>query len=997
MTPRSPIHPPVLLESGGRFDFAADPPPGSILVILGDVLEETVLALPILEGLHRQWPQAHLWVVTDPGSADLVAGMPGVAGVLPLQRNLPDRAWALTPDLARQLREEVRPDWTLTVPVSRDLLLDAFALASFAPIRVGHLGDARRATPEEQAQTAGYYSHLLLAPEDAGTELDRHHDLLRALGVAEPYALPRLPLTADAEAAAARLLREHGLPERGFIALGLDAADPNRIYPHWGEALRRVAERHPDLPLAILGTERDGDLAARIREALPATAIALCGEHPLPLLAALLSRATLMVGVESGLAQLAGAVGTPQVVVQGGGLFARFLPHRAGTVCVANPLQCFGCAWSCTQLRHHCLLDLQPGVVADALLKALEGAFAPDRPGLVTQAARTGETEPAPLDLGPLLAPGSVTHVALSPEPLEGTVDFTVVVPSMGRPDHLEAMLRSLPAALAGATWELVGIHPGDDRATHEVFLRHGAARILRDEDHPGPDGRFCWSTLMNAGLAGARGRWFMYGSDDLLFEPESIARAMAYGDLSGPRTGGVALLEHNPSRRNCPAWFIPMGYDRRPMINFGVVRREALQRVGGFHDGFHFYCADFDLCSRILAAGWEILPLWDARVRHHQILADHSHTAHESRHDADRALMFARAHLHPTSLWPDGRKEYSDLTEEQARAFAFRILETQIRTGLLRNPEAYGRRLETWAHRLPAFGALKAMVAMAHHLRGESEAADRCFEAAARLGWTGPWKEGGPAHPVAKTARPNPRTTVFCAVWHRDPDRHALLKGHQACLDAQLVPVERIYVFDGGDAPPPWLKGRHIVRPEGLSIYEAWALALEAADTPYVANLNLDDRLNPDAVAIFERVLDDGADLVGGDWQICFSQMETDAVARSQEATALPFDPAWPPRPGKPVRLGSGLGERGTLGPACAWRRDLHRQIRGFPTRFGDGSPVRVIGDALWWRLVSEAGRAVRRLPILLGRYHSHPEGQAEFRTPAEAEEDHYQRHGLG
>jgi len=38
-----------------------------------------------------------------------------------------------------------------------------------------------------------------------------------------------------------------------------------------------------------------------------------------------------------------------------------------------------------------------------------------------------------------------------------------------------------------------------------------------------------------------------------------------------------------------------------------------------------------------------------------------------------------------------------------------------------------------------------------------------------------------------------------------------------------------------------------------------------------------------------------------------------------------------------------------------------------------------------------------VRRLPILLGRYHSHPEGQAEFRTPAEAEEDCYRRHGLG
>jgi hypothetical protein len=93
-------------------------------------------------------------------------------------------------------------------------------------------------------------------------------------------------------------------------------------------------------------------------------------------------------------------------------------------------------------------------------------------------------------------------------------------------------------------------------------------------------------------------------------------------------------------------------------------------------------------------------------------------------------------------------------------------------------------------------------------------------------------------------------QTTVITAVWHQDPLRHSLLQGHQANLDEQTESVERIYVFDNGDAPPTDLKGTSVVTSTKLSIYKAWNLALPLVRTPYVMNLNLDDRLAPDAVA---------------------------------------------------------------------------------------------------------------------------------------------------
>jgi FkbM family methyltransferase len=230
---------------------------------------------------------------------------------------------------------------------------------------------------------------------------------------------------------------------------------------------------------------------------------------------------------------------------------------------------------------------------------------------------------------------------------------------------------------------------------------------------------------------------------------------------------------------------------------------------------------------------------------------------------------------------------------------------------------------------------------------------------------------------------RPLPRVSVICAVWHGDPNRFELLRGHAANLAAQTVPLEPIYVFDGGDAPPDWLSGRIISVKEDLTIYQAWNLALSVVATPLVMNLNLDDRLAPDAMQRMEIALhNEKAVAIGGDWKICYSQDETDAVEPCFPAARLPFAPEWPPKPGTQTRLGSGTANRGTYGPATMWRTDVHMNLPRFPWRLQDGSLVRVAGDAAWWSVLRDARKhKLVRLPIVIGNYHSHPADQAEFR----------------
>ncbi len=234
------------------------------------------------------------------------------------------------------------------------------------------------------------------------------------------------------------------------------------------------------------------------------------------------------------------------------------------------------------------------------------------------------------------------------------------------------------------------------------------------------------------------------------------------------------------------------------------------------------------------------------------------------------------------------------------------------------------------------------------------------------------------------------PIATVFCAVWHGDPRRWELLRGHSENLRRQTAPINIVYVFDGGDIPPPWIGGNAVSVREPLTIYQAWNVALSMVQTPLAMNLNLDDRLACDAVEIMQNaLLQSGATIVGGDWNICYSQPDTDDVKNCYDATQLPLalNP-WPPVPGTVSRLGSGTGEnRGSLGPATMWRMDAHLGAPRYPWRFADGSLIFSVADAAWWRLLDQNNKKLYRIPLVIGNYFSHPVEQAEFRKTPENE----------
>lgn len=237
-----------------------------------------------------------------------------------------------------------------------------------------------------------------------------------------------------------------------------------------------------------------------------------------------------------------------------------------------------------------------------------------------------------------------------------------------------------------------------------------------------------------------------------------------------------------------------------------------------------------------------------------------------------------------------------------------------------------------------------------------------------------------------ARGTAATPDVTVFCAVWHRQKNKIDFLRSHFQCLLGQSENVEIVYIFDGGDTPPEWLDATSYAFEVPLTIYEAWAAAVHLCETKYVMNLNLDDRLAVNAVETLHKhiVLSDAA-LVGGEWEILFSDEHLTSSFEVVGLSETHFDGAWPPKlnPVLRQRLGSGTGERGTFGPSTLW--NLEMLGKWYPTNFDNGEKIYSIGDSLFWQLLMGKSFRLERLPLIIGRYLSDPKSQAEFRAPNE------------
>jgi ADP-heptose:LPS heptosyltransferase len=286
-----------------------------ILFVTSSRIGDAVLSTGLLDHLIRSYPDSRITVATGPAAEGVFTRMPNLERLILMDKQPLGRHWLAL--------------WAASVGTVWDLVVDIRASALSYLVATRRRAVMRKRPGHKTEQLAAI---LKLAP-------------------------PPLPVawTAPEDRARAAALLPPGPP---FIALGPTANWDGKVWPadRFVELYRQLASG----PLAgaravvLAGPgEQERALAAPVLAALP-DALDLCGALTLPEAAAVLARARLFIGNDSGLMHLAAAAGAPTL-----GLFG---PTPAGEYAPAG-------RWTAVAVaRGPAMTDLS---VADALAAAM--------------------------------------------------------------------------------------------------------------------------------------------------------------------------------------------------------------------------------------------------------------------------------------------------------------------------------------------------------------------------------------------------------------------------------------------------------------------------------------------------------------------------------------------------------------------------------------------------------------------------------------------------
>ena len=269
-----------------------------ILFVTSSRIGDAVLSTGLLDHLIRKYPASRITIVCGPVAEGVFLRMPNLERLIAIEKQPYGRHWLAL--------------WAATVDTMWDLVVDirASALSWLVPTR-------RRAVMRKRP---GHKTEQLAA-------------ILRL----SPAPLP-VAWTAPADRARAADLLPAGTP---LIALGPTANWSGKVWP--AERFVALYQALATGPLAgaravVLAGPGAAEraLAAPVLAALPGAAD-LCGALSLPEAAAVLARAALFVGNDSGLMHLAAAAGTPTLGLFGPTPVAEYAPAgRCTAVAVAR-------------------------------------------------------------------------------------------------------------------------------------------------------------------------------------------------------------------------------------------------------------------------------------------------------------------------------------------------------------------------------------------------------------------------------------------------------------------------------------------------------------------------------------------------------------------------------------------------------------------------------------------------------------------------------------
>jgi ADP-heptose:LPS heptosyltransferase len=332
-----------------------------VLIVLPGALGDVIRALPLLGRLRRGAPHATLGWAVEPPSAPILTSHPWLDRVHVFDR---PRGLSALPPFLRTVREA---RYDVALDLGRGVKSAFFARASGATERI--------AFASEDGREAGWLlATRRLAPQGPGrSKLEQFLEFGDALGLpAAPVDFGLAPTAEerrDADALTAGL-------DGPLVAACVGSSCPSRRWlpDRTAAVLRALRARHRTSAI-LLGTPADAPFAlATVRET-DGGVRDLVGRTTLRQLLALLARAELAFGPDSGALHLAAAVGTPAVSLWGATSAARSAPFGSEALAIGGSAPCAPCFLRDCPIGRVCMRD----IAVDTVVARSATALAPAR------------------------------------------------------------------------------------------------------------------------------------------------------------------------------------------------------------------------------------------------------------------------------------------------------------------------------------------------------------------------------------------------------------------------------------------------------------------------------------------------------------------------------------------------------------------------------------------------------------------------------------------
>jgi lipopolysaccharide heptosyltransferase II len=350
-----------------------------ILLIRLRLIGDVVFTTPAIGALRRTFPDAHIAYVVEPPALPVVEHHPDLNEVIVAERPSGELA-RIRYDLALARRLRLAR-FDLAIDFHGGPRSALLTRASGAPTRIGYDLPGRRWCYTKRAP----WTRSLVPPRHS---VLNQWDLIALAGVppASPVHDP-VRMVVDAEAAARVDLRLQAAgvdPAAPIIVIHVSAGNPFRRWPaaSFAAVIAMLATEDPARRIIITSGPSDQSAAAAVadqarrRAGSGSGAIVQCGEFDLAELRALLDRAALYIGGDSGPLHIAATSPAPIVALFGPTLPERSMPWRdpafGSTAVEVGPLPCRPCHQRhCVPGDYRCLTRITPEQVLDAARRRL--------------------------------------------------------------------------------------------------------------------------------------------------------------------------------------------------------------------------------------------------------------------------------------------------------------------------------------------------------------------------------------------------------------------------------------------------------------------------------------------------------------------------------------------------------------------------------------------------------------------------------------------------